>query len=124
MRGFVGRLVINLLLLAFVAWVVPGIQIHGFFALIFAGIILAVLNALVRPILILITLPLSILTVGLFVFVINGFIFWLASHIVKGFDISSFWTAVWGALIYSVASLLVNMLLSDKGRIEIIHFRR
>ena len=124
MRGFVGRLVINLLLLAFVAWVVPGIEIRGFFALIFAGIILAVLNAFVRPILILITLPLSILTVGLFVFIINGFIFWLASHIVKGFDISSFWTAVWGAFIYSVASLLVNMFLSDAGRIEIIHFRR
>jgi putative membrane protein len=124
MRGFVGRLIINLLLLAFVAWVVQGIQIHGFFALMFAGIILALLNAFVRPLLILITLPLSILTVGLFVFIVNGFIFWLGAHIVKGFDVSGFWTAVWGAFIYSVASLIVNMLLSDRGRIEIIHFRR
>lgn len=124
MRGFVGRFVINLLLLVFVELVVPGIRIHGFFSLLFAGIILAALNAFVRPVLILITLPLSILTVGLFVFIINGFIFWLASHIVKGFDISGFWTAVWGAFIYSVASLLVNMFLSDAGRIEVIHFRR
>jgi len=124
MRGFLGRFIINLLLLAFVAWIVPGIHFSGFFALLFAGIILALLNAFVRPILILITLPLSILTVGLFVFVINGFIFWLASHIIKGFDISGFWTAVWGAFIYSVVSLIVNMFLSDAGRIEIIHFRR
>jgi putative membrane protein len=124
MRGFWGRFFINLLILAFVAWLVPGIQVRGVFSLIFAGIILGILNAFVRPVLILITLPLSILTIGLFVFVINGFVFWLTSQMVKGFDIASFWTAVGGAFIYSIMSLLVSLVLSDSGRIEIIHFRR
>ncbi len=124
MRGFVARFIINLLLLALVAWMFPGIQVSGPLALIFAGIVLGVLNAFVRPILILLTLPLTILTVGIFIFVINGLMIWLTSGMVKGFYVSGFWTAVGAALVYSVLSLLVNFLLSDAGRIEVVHFHK
>jgi putative membrane protein len=124
MRGFVARFIINLLLLALVAWMFPGIQVSGPLALIFAGIVLGVLNAFVRPILILITLPLTILTIGIFIFVINGLMIWLTSGMVKGFYVSGFWTAVGAALVYSVLSLLVNFLLSDAGRIEVVHFHK
>jgi putative membrane protein len=124
MRGFVARFIINLLLLALVAWMFPGIQVSGPLALIFAGIVLGVLNAFVRPILILITLPLTILTIGIFIFVINGLMIWLTSGMVKGFYVSGFWTAVGAALVYSVLSMLVNFLLSDAGRIEVVHFHK
>lgn len=124
MVGFFGRFVINLVLLGFVAWLFPGIQISGFLALFFAGIVFGLLNAFVRPVLILITLPISILTVGLFIFIINGFLFWLTSEVVKGFFVSSIWTAIGGAFVYSVTSLLVSIFLSDSGRIEIIQFRK
>jgi putative membrane protein len=124
MRGFWGRFLLNLVLLAFVAWLFPGIEIGGFLALLFAGIVFGFLNAFVRPLLILITLPISILTIGLFIFIINGFLFWLTAKVVVGFSVSSIWTAIGGAFIYSVTSLLVSMFLSDAGRIEIIQFRK
>jgi putative membrane protein len=124
MLGFWGRFLLNLVLLAFVAWLFPGIQIGGFLALLFAGIVFGFLNAFVRPLLILITLPISILTIGLFIFIINGFLFWLTAKVVIGFSVSSIWTAIGGAFIYSVTSLLVSMFLSDAGRIEIIQFRK
>jgi putative membrane protein len=124
MRGFLGRVLLNLLLLAFVAWLFPGIEIRGFAALFFAGLVFSLLNSFVRPLLILITLPISILTIGLFVFVINGFLFWLTAKVVVGFSVSSIWTAIGGAFIYSVTSLMVSMFLNDAGRIEIIQFRK
>lgn len=122
MRGFVARFIINLLLLALVAWMFPGIRVAGVLSLIFAGVVLGLLNAFLRPILIIVTLPLTILTVGLFIFVINGLMFWITSGMVTGFEVSGFWTAVGAALIYSVLSLLVNLFLSDAGRIEVVHF--
>lgn len=124
MRGFFGRVLLNLLLLAFVAWLFPGITINGFAALFFAGLVFSLLNSFVRPLLILITLPISILTIGLFIFIINGFLFWLTAKVVVGFSVSSIWTAIGGAFIYSVTSLMVSMLLNDAGRIEIIQFRK
>jgi putative membrane protein len=123
MRGFAARFLINILILAGVAWMFPGIQIKGVLPLVFAGIVLGVLNAFLRPILILITLPLTILTVGMFIFVINALMLWITSGMVKGFEISSFWTALGAALVYSVLSLLVTLFLSDTGKIEIIRFR-
>ncbi len=124
MLGFFGRFFINLILLGFVAWMFPGITISGVLPLIFAGMVFAFLNTFIRPLLILITLPLSILTVGLFVFIINGFLFWLTAKVVIGFSVSSIWTAIGGAFIYSVTSLLVSMFLSDTGRIQVIQFRK
>ncbi len=123
MRGFIGRFFVNLLLLALVAWMFDGIAVSGPLALIFAGIILGLLNAFLRPILILITLPLTIVTIGVFIFVINALLLMMTSAMVRGFEISNFWTALAAALVYSALSLLATLFLSDSGRIESIHFR-
>ena len=124
MRGFVGRFVINLFLLALVAWMFEGIRLEGALkgglALVFAGIILGLLNAFVRPILILFTLPLTILTLGLFLFVINAILFMMTDALVSGFEIDGFFTALFAALVYSALSFLSTMFLSDKGKIEVV----
>ena len=124
MRGFIARFAINLLLLALVARMFEGIQVDGVLSLIFAGIILGLLNAFLRPILILITLPLTILSIGIFIFVINALMLYITSAMVTGFSVDNFWTALGAALVYSALSLLSTMFLSDKGRIEAIHIRR
>jgi len=124
MRGFLGRFVLNLILLAVVASMFEGIQVSGAFSLFFAGAILGLLNAFLRPILILITLPLTILSVGIFIFVINALMLMITAAMVKGFDVSGFWTALAAALVYSALSLLITLLLSDTGRIEVIHFKK
>ena len=124
MKGFIARFIVNLLLLALVAYMFEGIQVSGTLALIFAGIILGLLNAFLRPILVLFTLPLTILTLGLFIFVINALLLLMTSAMVRGFNISGFWTALAAALVYSALSFIATMFLSDSGRIEAIHFRR
>ena len=124
MRGFIARFVLNLLILAAVASMFTGISVDGPVALIFAGIILGLLNAFLRPILILITLPLTILSIGVFIFVINALMLMITSAMVQGFNVSGFWTALGGALVYSALSLLATVLLSDSGRIEVMRFRR
>ncbi len=123
MKGFIGRFIINLLLLALVAKMFDGIIVDSVFALVFAGIILGLLNAFLRPILILFTLPLTIVTVGVFIFVINALLLQMTSAMVRGFEVSGFFTAFFAALVYSALSFLVTMFLSDTGRIEVIHFR-
>jgi len=124
MLGFLGRFILNLILLAVVASMFEGVQVSGVFSLFFAGALLGLLNAFLRPILILITLPLTILTVGIFIFVINALMLMITSSMVKGFSVAGFWTALAAALVYSALSLLVTMLLSDSGRIEVITFKK
>lgn len=124
MRGFVARFFLNLLLLALVAYMFEGIQVTGVLPLVFAGIILGLLNAFLRPVLILLTLPLTILSLGLFIFVINALLLWMTASMVRNFEITSFWTALAAALVYSALSLVSTMFLSDKGKIEIMRFRR
>lgn len=124
MKGFFGRFLINLLLLALVAWMFEGITVENAFALVFAGIILGLLNAFLRPIVVLLTLPLTIVTIGVFIFVINALLLMMTSAMVRGFDVSGFFTAFFAALVYSALSFIATMFLSDSGRIEVIHFRR
>lgn len=124
MRGFILRFVVNLLMLALVAKMFVGITVDGVLSLIFAGVILGLLNAFLRPILVLITLPLTIVTLGVFIFVLNALMLMITSAMVSGFDVSGFFTALGAALVYSALSLVATMFLSDKGRIETIHFRK
>lgn len=97
--------------LMLVAYYVPGIGVASFYAALVAALILGLINALIRPLAILFTLPVNILTLGLFTLVINALMFWLASSIVKGFYVAGFWPAFWGALVVWVVSWLVNILL-------------
>ena len=104
------RWVVNAVLLMLIPYVVPGIEMKNFGTALVAALVLAFVNALIKPILILLTLPINLLTLGLFILVINALMFWLVSAIVKGFYISGFWPAFFAALVFSIFSLVLNYL--------------
>jgi putative membrane protein len=83
---------------------VPGIHVTGFMAAFVAAFILGFINTLIRPIFLILTLPVTLITLGLFIFVINGLLFWLAGSILKGFSVDGFWYGVMGAVVYSIFS--------------------
>jgi putative membrane protein len=106
---------INALALLTVAYVMPGIEIASFWTAMVAAVVLGLVNAVIRPILILLTLPATILTLGLFIFVINGLLFWFVGSNLQGFTVSGFWPAFFGALVYSiVAWALCSVLLPPR----------
>jgi len=104
------------------SYLITGIEVSGFFPAFFAAAALGILNALFRPILIILTLPINILTLGLFTFVINALMLKMASGIIPGFEVHGFWTAILGSLIISVISWLLNSFISDKGRVERVDY--
>jgi len=115
--GFLIRLTANALAILAAAYIVPGIDVAGGLSLLSAALVLGLINAVVRPILLFLTLPFTLVTLGLFIFLLNAFCLWLTSWLVKGFDVHGFWAAVIGALIVSVVSWLVNVFLSDRGKV-------
>ena len=119
-RGFVFRWLVTAFALAVSAWIVKGIEIHGILSLFFAAMVVGVLNAFVRPVVLILTLPLNILTMGLFTFVINGAMIMIASKVVRGFAVADFWSAFVGAIFISIISFLINLFVADDGHIEII----
>ncbi len=102
------RVVVAAFALLLVAHFIPGITITGLLPALLAAVVLGLLNALVRPILVILTLPISILTLGLFIVVINAALFQLASIFVVGFSVDSFLTAVIGSILVSIVSSIVN----------------
>ena len=114
--GFLLRLVVNAAALWVAAQLVPGIVVSGLTPLLLAALVLGLINAIVRPILIILTLPLTLLTLGLFIFVLNAFCLWLTSRIVPGFMVQTFGTALLGALVVSIVSWLLTAFVSDTGR--------
>ena len=101
------RWIVNALALLALAYLLPGIVVSGFYAALIAALVLGIINAILRPILIVLTLPITLITLGLFTFVINGFLFWFAGTIVKGFEVQGFWTALLGALIMACVNALI-----------------
>jgi putative membrane protein len=102
-------------LMAIAYYLVPGIQISSFYTALIAALVLGLINALIKPILLVLTLPVNIITLGLFTFVINAALFWFASSIVKGFVVADFASAFWGALFLTVASWLVQILFGKRN---------
>jgi putative membrane protein len=105
---------VNTLALLAIPYVIPGVKVDTFFAALIAALALGLINTLIRPLLILLTLPVTLLTVGLFIFVINGLLFWWVGSFVDGFHVSGFWAGFFGAIVYSVISWLLSMLLPRK----------
>lgn len=105
---------INAACLLGTAYVVPGVSLGGFGTALVAALVLGLVNALIRPILGLLSLPITVLTLGLFSLVLNALMFGLAAWLVGNFSVSGFWPALFGALIYSVLSGVVNALLLSK----------
>jgi len=107
------RVLLNGLAIIVAAWFVPGIRLTGPATALIAGAILGVVNALVRPVLLLLTLPLTLVTLGLFIFVVNALCLAATAALVPGFDIAGFPAALLGALIVSIVSWILNGLLLD-----------
>jgi putative membrane protein len=118
--GFLLRVVVNILAIVLAAAVVPGIQLDGMLSAVAAGLLLGLVNAVVRPILLILTLPITLVTLGLFLLVLNGLCLWLVAFVVSGFHVSGFWAAVLGALVVSIVSWIVTALVSDSGKVVLI----
>jgi putative membrane protein len=118
MRGVLLRWLVLTAAVLTACWLLEGIRVNGIFPALLAAALLGILNAVFRPILILLTLPVNILTLGLFTFVINAMMLMIVSAVIPGFDIRGFWTAVFGALIIGAASGVLNIFIGGKGRVE------
>ncbi len=120
MQGFFVRFIVTFFALGFTAAIVPGIEItgtnpvHSALALGAAALVLGFLNAVVRPLLIFFTLPLTIVTLGLSVLVLNGLLLWFTSSIVKGFQVHGFWAALLGTIIMAIISGVLNAFVRDR----------
>ena len=106
------RLLINMVAILIISYVFPMlIRVDGFIPALIAAFLLGVVNVIIRPILILLTLPLTIVTLGLFLLVINGLMLWLVSALVRGFYVSGFWGAVFGSILISIVSWILSRFL-------------
>ena len=105
---------INAAALFALPYVMTSVRIESFTTALFAALVLGLVNTLIRPILVLLTLPVTLLTLGLFILVINGLLFWAVANFVKGFYVAGFWPAVGAAILYSIISWLLSSLILDK----------
>lgn len=106
------------------AYLISGIHVSGFFSAFFAAAILGVLNVFFRPVLLILTLPINLLTLGLFTFVINAILLKMASGVISGFEVHGFWSAVWGGLIISIVNWLLSSFITDRGSVGYTDLRR
>jgi putative membrane protein len=105
---------INAVALIAVAYLLPGITVSSFVTALVAALVLGLVNAVIRPILVILTLPATILTLGLFIFVINGLLFWFVGSFIEGFVVAGFWAGMIGAIVYSIISWALSVLLLRK----------
>jgi putative membrane protein len=122
MKGLFIRLSVTGAAVFLATQIVPGISAESFSAGLAAVILLSILNALVRPLLYLLSLPMILLSLGLFMVLINALLLQLVAWLVKGFSVDGFWPSVWGALLISVVSTILNLWVSDQGRVEIVRY--
>ncbi len=111
---FLARLFLNGIAIIIAAWMLPGVHIAGPFSALIGGVILGFVNAIVRPVLLFLTFPLTLVTLGLFIFVVNALCFGLTAALVPGFDSDGFWWAMAGALLVSVVSWILNGIFAGK----------
>ncbi len=100
--------IIFALSLLFVAWIIPGIELTGFMAALWAVLMMGIVNIFIKPVLVLLTIPINIVTLGLFSIVINALLFWLVSKIVSGFEVKGFIAALIGSILLSIITTLLS----------------
>ncbi len=120
MRGFLLRSLLTMLAVLATAHLVPGIAVDGWVPALGAAIVLGLLNAVVRPLLLLLTCPFILLTVGLFIFVVNAVLLALTAVLIPGFHVAGFWSAVFGSIVISIISGILNILVGGSGRMEVV----
>jgi putative membrane protein len=116
MLTLLARWILNAAALLLVAYLYDGVTVESFFAAAIAALVLGLVNALVRPLLVLLTLPVTILTLGLFLFVINALLFWFVAEIVQGFRVTGFVAALIGSVLYSLITLVTSWLLFPRRK--------
>lgn len=124
MNGFLVRLLITAISLWLAAMIVPGMHLRGVITVLGAALLLGIVNAFVRPVVVLLTLPLTILTLGLFLLVVNAMMLALVAVVFEGFSLGGFWSAIFGALFVSFFSWLASAFIGTNGRYEVIVLRR
>jgi putative membrane protein len=118
MRGFLTRLVITAVGLWLAQAILPGVRIAGLGTLLLAALLLGMVNAIVRPVLFILTLPLTIFTLGLFLLVLNGITLGLVAWLLPGFSVTGLWAATLGALVVTITSWFANGFVGSSGRLE------
>ena len=116
MLTLLARWILNAAALLLVAYLYPGVTVESFLAAALAALVLGLVNAVIRPILVVLTLPVTLLTLGLFIFVINALLFWLVAEIVHGFRVSGFMAALIGSILYSLITLVTSWLLFPRRK--------
>ena len=124
MAGIILRTLIIMLGLYLASALVPGVQIDGTGSMIIAAVLLCLVNGFVRPIAFVLTLPLTIVTLGLFLLILNAAMFGLVAAMLDGFIVSGFWSALFGALIVSITSTMASWYIGPDGRYEVFVVRR
>jgi len=124
MTGIVLRTLITMLGLYLASVIVPGVNIEGTGSFILAALLLALVNACVRPVVFVLTLPLTIVTLGLFIFVLNAAMFGLVAAVLDDFSVAGFWSAIFGAIIVSITSTIASWYVGPDGRYEVFVVRR
>ena len=123
MRGFLIRASVVALGLWLASQIVPGVEIRSTGSLIAAALLLGVVNAFVRPIVVILTLPITLLTLGLFLLVINGLMIELVSHVLSGFVVNGLWPAILTSVVVAITSWLMSSFIGPQGRIEVVTVR-
>src|SRR5437879_13760074 len=111
---------INALALLALPYLVPSVQVDSFYTALIAALLLGLVNTLIRPLIVLLTLPVTVLTLGLFIFVINGLLFWFVASFVQGFSVGGFWSAFFGAIVYALISWAASTLVFGRPRIVVV----
>ncbi len=117
MNGIIIRWLTLTAAIVFTSYLLDGIHVSGFLSALLAAAMLGILNAFFRPIALLLTLPINILSLGFFTFVINALMLKMASGIISGFDVIGFWTAIFGSLFISIISWLLSSFINDRGTV-------
>jgi putative membrane protein len=121
MKGIFLRWLILTGAIIIASYLLDGIRVSSFFSAFFAAAMLGLLNAFFRPIVIILTLPINILSFGLFTFLINALMLKMASGVIPGFDVSGFWSALFGSLLISLVSWVLSSFINEQGTVQYIH---
>ena len=124
MQGIFIRTLISMLGLFLASRLIPGVWIEGMGNFILAALLLGLVNAFIRPLMFFFTLPLTIVTMGLFIFVVNAAMFGLVAAMLDNFQVSGFWSALFGAIVVSITSTIASWYIGPDGRFEVFVVRR
>lgn len=117
MNGIIIRWLTLTVAIVLTSYLLDGIHVSGFLSAVFAAAMLGILNAFFRPIALLLTLPINVLSLGLFTFIINALMLKMASGVISGFEVIGFWSAVFGSLLISIISWLLTSFINDRGTV-------